>query len=139
MVQLLRSSSTALAIVTLACTPGFGTGSDGDDSSSSGEVGSPSSTSATTVPGTTTTGSMSASGTASTTTDTPGDTTEGSSSSESGDESSTGAPACAIDPLAPDTYVDIVLEHDGAMRSYNLYVPMGFTGDAPLPLVLNFH
>lgn len=35
------------------------------------------------------------------------------------------------------THVD--LEHDGELRSYELYVPPSYDGTAPFPVVLNFH
>jgi polyhydroxybutyrate depolymerase len=129
----------------LACGADSGVGDGETDASSSGSTGEPASVTASTTVAPTTTAStaasMSASGsTSATADDTAADESNTADSGEgSDDESSTGELGCDIDPLAPDTYVDIVLEHDGAMRSYNLYVPADFTGDAALPLVLNFH
>lgn len=34
---------------------------------------------------------------------------------------------------------DAIIMHDGVERSYFLYVPENYTGNAPLPLVFNFH
>ncbi|HWB80859.1 MAG TPA: PHB depolymerase family esterase [Nannocystaceae bacterium] len=135
----------ALAILLGGCTPGAGTG-DGssDESTGSSGDGSASITTTNATTPTTTTGSMSASGTATTTSTTTSDTADSTgdattSEGSSSDDTTTGTASCDIDPLAPDTYVGIELMHDGVMRTYNLYVPMGFTGEAPLPLVLNFH
>ena len=35
--------------------------------------------------------------------------------------------------------INASLTHDGKDRSYILYVPESYSGDTPVPLVLNFH
>ncbi len=60
------------------------------------------------------------------------------SSSNSETSQSTESLGCVGGTLdASVTHVD--LEHDGEMRSYELYVPPSYDGTSPLPVVLNFH
>ncbi len=62
----------------------------------------------------------------------------GSSSSDSETTRSTQSLGCANGSL--DSSVSHVeLEHDGEMRSYEIHLPPGYDGAAPLPVVLNFH
>ncbi|MBC8067755.1 MAG: hypothetical protein IAG13_05420, partial [Deltaproteobacteria bacterium] len=139
----MRAALVVLATLALACGD-FGEGIGDGDGSSSGGSGSSTGAPTTTAPPTTSTTTVSTSADSSTSSADDSTTADNSSSdaSSSGSDdasSSGGENGCDIDPLAPDLYADIVLEHDGVMRSYNLYVPAGFTGDAALPLVLNFH
>jgi len=46
---------------------------------------------------------------------------------------------CLGIPAFAQQTIQGTLEHDGLQREYILYVPAGYTGDAPVPLVLNFH
>jgi polyhydroxybutyrate depolymerase len=45
---------------------------------------------------------------------------------------------CQIAPLEAGRHA-FTLDHGGLSRSYNLYLPAGYDGSAPAPLVLNFH
>lgn len=59
---------------------------------------------------------------------------------DSGSDGTTGAPVeCPADAVASGQYDAIMVEHDGMMRTYNLYVPAGVDGTSPIPLVLNMH
>ncbi|MFO0632768.1 MAG: PHB depolymerase family esterase [Nannocystaceae bacterium] len=62
------------------------------------------------------------------------------SSSDGGEASTTGEPAgCLADAMGQGQHDGLVIEHDGAMRRYNLYIPEGLDGTVAAPLVLNFH
>lgn len=46
---------------------------------------------------------------------------------------------CGAASLGPGAHDELVLEHDGVERNYDVYVPQAHGGADPLPLVLNFH
>lgn len=113
--------------------------SEGTDGETTAALEGGGTTVSTTAPATT-----AATTTGATTTD-PGttaadDTTDADGSTDDGADGSTGAgDACPVDALAAGQYDTLEIEHDGVMRSYNLYVPAGVDGSQPIPLVLNFH
>ncbi|MEO0561144.1 MAG: hypothetical protein AAF125_03470 [Chloroflexota bacterium] len=41
--------------------------------------------------------------------------------------------------LNPEGLSEATLMHDGVEREYLLYIPKSYTGNAPLPMILNFH
>jgi polyhydroxybutyrate depolymerase len=49
----------------------------------------------------------------------------------------TDCPECPDNTCAATDY--LTLTHDGLQREYILYVPASYTGDEPVPLLLNFH
>jgi polyhydroxybutyrate depolymerase len=55
----------------------------------------------------------------------------------SDDDNITSTPEVPDDPVAATYYYTI--DHDGLQREYILYVPALYTGDEPVPLLLNFH
>jgi polyhydroxybutyrate depolymerase len=118
-----RLRPAALALVLAAC----GEPDGGGAGSSEGEASAGASTGAgTTATSTTTAASVDGSG-----------STDGGAGSSEGD---TGAPVeCPDGALGPGTHPAIMIEHGGAMRSYDLHVPPGADGATALPLVLNFH
>lgn len=46
---------------------------------------------------------------------------------------------CGASSLEPGAHDQLVLEHDGIERIYDVYVPQAHNGTDPTPLVLNFH
>ncbi len=70
-----------------------------------------------------------------------GDT--GSSGTATGDRPPTVEPdpstGCGAAGLRPGVQTERTLEFDGEQRSYDLFLPGGYDGQTPLPLVLNFH
>jgi polyhydroxybutyrate depolymerase len=108
------------SVLTLAC--GTNPASNDDDASTS--------SGSTSVAETTTSATT-------TTTTAPADT---SGTGTSDDTTTTTEPdGCPADALIPGQYNGIDLEHDGVMRTYNLYVPVGHDPTVPAPLLLNFH
>lgn len=68
------------------------------------------------------------------------DGTEAGSDDGASSDGTTGASVdCPPDARVAGQYDDIMIEHDGVMRSYNLYVPAGIDGTSAIPLVLNMH
>ncbi len=59
--------------------------------------------------------------------------------SSSADTTTTEPQTCAADLLVAGQHNGLEIEHDGVIRTYNLYVPVGNDGTEPAPLVLNFH
>jgi polyhydroxybutyrate depolymerase len=108
------------SVLTLACGTSPASNDDDDESTSS---------SSTSVAETTTAATT-------TTTTAPADT---SSTTTSDDTTTTDPEGCPPDALIPGQYTGIDLEHDGVMRTYNLYVPVDHDPTIPAPLVLNFH
>jgi polyhydroxybutyrate depolymerase len=69
-------------------------------------------------------------------------TSEGTSTGAADGSSSSGGDApmgCSARPLEPGEYLGLEVTVDGVARNYNLYVPAGYDGSSPTPLVLNFH
>jgi polyhydroxybutyrate depolymerase len=58
--------------------------------------------------------------------------------SGSGASGSTESPGCT-DGKLDSSVAHVDLDHDGAVRSYELHLPPAYDGTTPLPLVLNFH
>lgn len=52
---------------------------------------------------------------------------------------SEGSPGCGSPSLGPGMHTDIVVDVEGTLREYDLFVPTGYDPDTPAPLVLNFH
>ncbi|MBX7081979.1 MAG: hypothetical protein K1X88_22425, partial [Nannocystaceae bacterium] len=121
------ASSSLLALVVLACSPGSeGTAGSSGSGSSSSDGGS----------GGTAATSIANSEAGSTAADSGG----GSGSSDGGDSSTTGEPlGCPADAMGEGQYDGLMIEHDGIMRRYNLYVPAGLDGSVAAPLVINLH
>lgn len=46
---------------------------------------------------------------------------------------------CGASTLEPGAHDQLILEHDGVERIYDLYLPQAHNGTDPAPLVLNFH
>lgn len=113
------------AIASLALTFACSTSPDANDESDESESSTSTAAGSTSVADTSTTAP---------TTTAPADTT-----TDATDTSTTDATACPADALVAGQYNDFELEHDGVMRSYNLYVPEGHDGNAAAPLLLNFH
>jgi len=63
----------------------------------------------------------------------------GCSDSSGGETSGTAASLGCQDGTLDSSVIHVELSHDGDMRSYELYVPPGYDGTTPLPVVLNFH
>ena len=63
----------------------------------------------------------------------------GCSDSSGGETSGTAASLGCQDGTLDSSVTHVELSHDGDTRSYELYVPPGYDGTTPLPVVLNFH
>jgi len=63
----------------------------------------------------------------------------GCSDSGGGETSGTAASLGCQDGTLDSSVTHVELSHDGDTRSYELYVPPGYDGTTPLPVVLNFH
>ena len=63
----------------------------------------------------------------------------GCASTESSEVAGTRASLGCEDGVLDSSVTHVDLQHDGNARSYELYVPSTYDGNAPLPLVLNFH
>lgn len=65
--------------------------------------------------------------------------TSDSAPPDDGTDDTAAEPMCPADGAGAGHIAAIELEHDGVMRTYDLYIPAGTDSSAPLPLVLNFH
>ena len=126
-----RVSKVMLALALAGCG-GTSDGSGGESGAETEAVGSSSSSSTSGVePGSSSGGETSS-----------GEPPAGSTSTghEEGSSSSGGATVgCSARPLEPGEYLGFEVEVDGVTRNYNLYVPAGYDGSSPTPLVFNFH